>query len=764
MRFLFLCLFLCGFVPWAPAQEKYTLQGTVQYEGQPLQHATVFLKNGAWSGITDSSGRFAIRDLPAGRYHLYVSMAGFQEHHQHITIGSGPDSPLSIALVPNQASLNEVVVTGTMKAVRRTNSPIAVEVYNQQYFRKNPTPSIFESLQMVNGVRPQINCSVCNTGDIHINGLEGPYTMVTIDGMPIVSSLSSVYGLFGIPNQMIEKVEIIKGPASGLYGSEAIGGLINIITKDPARSPRLSMQLMTTSSWEHNADAGVRWKTGSKANALLGVNYFHYANPVDRNGDGFTDVTLQQRISVFNKWQFERKENRVASVAARYFYEDRWGGQMNWNKSFRGSDSIYGESIYTRRFEGIGNYQLPVRPKMMFSFSATTHHQNSFYGSVPYMADQRILFGQLTWNHAFQRHDLLVGAAGRYNYYDDNSTATVDTATGNNQPERYMIPGVFVQDEWKLGAAHHLLLGLRVDHHPAHRQIVTPRIAYKWNRTERQTFRLNAGTGFRVVNLFTEDHAALTGSRAVKILEKLKPEKSYNVNLNFSQQAGSASSRLLLDVSAWYTYFHNQIFADYESDPNQIIYANLRGHAVSKGVSLNAEWNLKQRLKGSAGITLQDVAKFETSEGKARKLRPMLTENFSGTWAISYSFPLPGITIDYTGNVYGPMRLPLLSSLDPRRPESPVWAIQNIQVTKWISSSFEVFGGVKNIFDWTPARNNPFLIARAHDPFDKKVEFDRQGQVRATPENPYALTFDPSYVYASNQGLRAFVGLRMKVN
>lgn len=763
MRLFFFCVFLSGILHQASAQERFILQGTVHYEGQPLQHATVFLKNGAWSGITDSAGRFTIQNLPAGRYHLYISMAGFQEHHQHITVGSKQEPPLSIMLVPNQASLNEVVVTGTMKAVQRSNSAIAVEVYNPQYFKKNPTPSIFEALQMVNGVRPQINCSVCNTGDIHINGLEGPYTMVTIDGMPIVSSLSSVYGLFGIPNQMIEKVEIIKGPASGLYGSEAIGGLINIITKDPKRSPRLSMQLMTTSSWEHNADAGVRWTMGKKANALLGVSYFHYANPLDRNRDGFTDVTLQQRISLFNKWQIERKDNRVASLAARYFYEDRWGGEMRWNKAFRGSDSIYGESIYTRRFEWIGNYQLPVRPKMMFSFSATTHHQNSFYGMVPYMADQRILFGQLTWNQPLLRHDLLVGLAGRYNYYDDNSTATMDTATSGNLPERYFIPGLFVQDEWQLGTAHQLLLGLRVDHHPAHKQILTPRMAYKWNRTDRQTIRLNAGTGFRVVNLFTEDHAALTGSRAVKILEKLKPEKSYNINLHLTQQAGTASDRLVLDVSAWYTYFHNQIIADYETDPNQIIYANLRGHAVSKGVSVNAEWNLKQRLKGSAGITFQDVAKFENNEGKKWKSRPMLTEKFSGTWAISYSFPLPGITIDYTGNIYGPMRLPLLSSLDPRRPESPVWSIQNIQATKWISSSFEIFGGVKNLLNWTPARSNPFLIARAHDPFDKKVVYDPQGQVLPTAENPYALSFDPSYVYASNQGLRVFVGVRMKV-
>lgn len=128
-------------------------------------------------------------------------------------------------------TLNEVVVTGTLKPISRLETAVPVEVYTTTFLKKNPTPNIFEALQNINGVRPQLNCNICNTGDIHINGLEGPYTMVNIDGMPIVSGLSTVYGLTGIPNSLIDRIEIVKGPASSLYGSEAVGGLINIITK-----------------------------------------------------------------------------------------------------------------------------------------------------------------------------------------------------------------------------------------------------------------------------------------------------------------------------------------------------------------------------------------------------------------------------------------------------------------------------------------------------------------------------------------------------
>ncbi len=757
-RFTFLLIISVGSVL---AHGQAILQGIVSGGGQALGSATITL-NKQRPTVTDSAGTFQYTGLRAGKYTVQVTMTGFEPYA--VSIHLKDSTFLSIELQPSSSSLDAVVVSGTMKSVQRLESPIAVEVYSHQFFKKNPAPSVFEALSMVNGVRPQINCNVCNTGDIHINGLEGPYTMVTIDGMPIVSSLSSVYGLFGIPAQMIERVEVVKGPASGLYGSEAIGGLINIITKTPSKAPLFSANVMSTSWQEHLVDIGLKWKLGQSLSSMLGVNYFNYTDPVDRNSDHFTDVTLQHRISIFNKWSLQRPMNRTASFAARYFYENRWGGEMQWNKSNRGGNMIYAESIYTKRWELIGNYQLPVYQNIFFNFSATGHNQDSYYGTTPYVADQKIVFGQATWDKNFGKQSFLLGLAGRYNYYDDNSTATTDTVTKQNVPDKVFLPGVFLQNEWKINAAHRLLVGLRYDHHPVHKTIFTPRLAYKWSINNDQVLRMNAGTGFRVVNLFTEEHAALTGARAVEIKEKLQPEKSYNINFNYNKRLGNRSKAAALDVSAWYTYFHNQIIPDYDTDPNKIIYDNLNGYSVSRGVSANLEFNFWQRLKGNIGVTMQDVAKHEKgNDDKMQKSRPVLTESWSGNWALSYSFPLAGFTIDYTGNIYGPMRLPLASALDPRSPASPVWSLQNIQLTKWFSSKFEIYAGIKNLLNWTPVKNNPFLIARAHDPFDKKVQYDPSGNVLQTPENPYALTFDPGYVYAPNQGIRFFLGVRVNI-
>jgi outer membrane receptor for ferrienterochelin and colicins len=368
----------------------------------------------------------------------------------------------------------------------------------------------------------------------------------------------------------------------------------------------------------------------------------------------------------------------------------------------------------------------------------------------------------LTWDKQIATsHELLSGLALRYNLYDDNSTATIDTLTGMNRPDKTWIPGVFFQDEWTLKNDQTILLGMRYDYHSVHKNIFTPRFAYKIKFNNDQVVRLNAGTGFRVVNIFTEDHAALTGARAVEILSELKPERSQNVNLNYSKQWRKNGNYFNMDAAVWYSHFQNQIIADYDTDPNKIIYDNLKGYAYSKGLTLNTEVNLGQRLKMLAGFTLQDVNRVEDDkDGKSVKIKPVLVEKWSGTWAISYFFPKQNLGIDYTGNIYGPMRLPLLSELDPRQPNSPVWSIQNIQLTKKISKSFEIYGGVKNLLNWTPAKNNPFIIARSHDPFDKNVVFDNSGNAMPTAENPYALTFDPTYVFAPNQGIRLFAGLK----
>jgi outer membrane receptor for ferrienterochelin and colicins len=440
---------------------------------------------------------------------------------------------------------------------------------------------------------------------------------------------------------------------------------------------------------------------------------------------------------------------------------------MRWNKSFRGGDSIYGESIYTKRFELFGTYQLPIKEKVLFQFSLNGHNQNSVYGTTKYLAQQNIGFGQLTWNKRFgNKSDVLFGAALRYTFYDDNTIATsnFDTlnALNNNKPSIIYLPGFFVQDEVSLNEFSKLLVGLRYDYNSLHGNIFTPRINYKISsKNKKNILRLSIGNGYRVVNVFTEDHAALTGARKVEFLSDLKPETSYNGNINFVKKVYMRDKHsITFDASAFHTYFTNKIFADYLTDPNKIIYGNLNGYAVSQGLSLNIDVVLNNGLKILLGGTFMDVN--QTSNGITQ--RQLLTERYTTVWNIGYEIKKIKLWIDYTGNLYGPMKLPVLGDLDPRPVDSKAWSIQNIQLTKKFKKGLEIYGGIKNILNWTPAKNSPFLIARSNDPFDKQVTFDANGQVVATPNNPYALTFDPNYTYAPNQGIRFFLGIRYLLN
>ncbi|MBN7810641.1 TonB-dependent receptor [Algoriphagus sp. H41] len=735
---------------------QQVLRGRVRSSGEALEFANVLIKDKGLGATTDSLGIFEIRNVPAGDYVVQASMLGFAPQSKRVSLPNG-DQELIFELVPLDASLDEVVVSGTMQEVSRLDSPVPVEVYRASFFRANPTPSLFESLQNVNGVRPQINCNVCNTGDIHINGLEGPYTMILIDGMPIVSGLATVYGLTGIPQSLIDRIEVVKGPASTLYGSEAVGGLINVITKRTEVAPVVAADAFVSGWGEVNADLGLKSYFGKSLQSLTGVNLFWYDHPIDNNGDGFTDLTLQKRLSVFQKFQAQRKGGRTFSLAGRYVAEDRWGGQVDWTEADRGGDEVYGESIRTRRWEAFGVYQLPVPGTVNFQYSLNGHKQDSYYGTTAYLADQRIAFGQLTWVKESGKNNLLLGAAYRYTFYDDNTPATEQNGS-ENSPSQIHLPGVFVQNEFKIKPNQSLLAGLRYDHNSLHGSILSPRLNYKLSSLDKSTvLRLSVGNGFRVANVFTEDHAALTGAREVVFAEELAPERSWNANLNLVKKIYSDGGNFFgIDGSVFYTYFTNRIVPDYETNPNQIIYANLDGSAVSKGISLNLDAAWQSGLKVMAGATLMDVSLEENGE----KIRQLLTERFSGVWSIGYEIHPLRLTVDYTGNVYSPMRLPLLGELDDRAEYSPWWSIQNIQLTKALGERWEVYGGVKNLLNFTPPANS---IARAFDPFDKNVVFDDSGQVVPTPDNPQALTFDPTYVYAPNQGIRGFLGLRFTV-
>nr|MBK9652861.1 TonB-dependent receptor [Bacteroidota bacterium] len=690
-------LFLLTIATITAKAQSRSISGSVRdrQTTEALQYSNVQLLGTAIGATTDNNGYFKL-EIPKAHENgkLIATYLGYRADTIQLT---ATKTIYKFNLNVSAGTIKEVVVSGTMKETSKLDSPIPVEVYNPVFFKKNPTPNIFEALTMVNGVQPQLNCNVCSTGDIHINGMEGPYTMVLIDGMPIVSSLSTVYGLAGIPNSMVKRIEIVKGPASALYGSEAVGGLINIITKDPVTAPVLKVDIAGTTWNEYNADVTAKFKV-KKASSLLGINGFYFNTIHDINNDGFTDVTLQKRISIFNKWNFERKSGKPVSIAARFIYENRWGGQTTWTPEFRGTDSIYGESIYTNRAEVIGVYGLPVKHQnIRVEYSYNYHYQDSYYGTIKYKASQHTAFSQLLWDKTIGKHSLLFGVPFRFISYDDNSpaTATTDTLNPTNKPQLTILPGLFVQDEWTINKKLTTLVGMRYDHNNEHGNIFTPRLSFKFRPNNNHTIRLSGGNGYRVVNLFTEDHAALTGAREVVIAEKLRPEQSWNVNLNYVTQIDHRNGFIGIDMSTFYTYFTNKIVGDFNTDPDKIIYDNLKGYAISKGANLNLDFAFTNGLKIILGGTLMDVYQIESDSVGVNVKRPQqFAPKFSSTFAASYTLSKLGLSFDLTGLVKSPMYLPVLPN-DFRPEQSPWFCLVNLQATKKVGNDIEFYGGVK---------------------------------------------------------------------
>lgn len=711
-------------------------------ENRALSYATVLLKGTNFGKTTDNDGKVIFKNLPFGEYQLVVSYLGYLKYEQIISIQEFNTTTFTAQLLKGVDILNEVVITGTQRENRVSESPIKVEILSAKLFQKNPTPNLFQAVEMVNGVKPQLNCNVCNTGDIHINGMEGGYTMILIDGMPIVSGLSTVYGLMGIPNSITDRIEIVKGPASALYGSEAMAGIINVITKNPLENAgQITLEAQGTTWGELTLDGSIALKVGKNVGTLISGNYYKFNQIIDNNNDGFTDLTLQDRFSIFNKWQIKRPENRAATLALRYMQENRWGGETDWTEAFRGTDEIYGESIYTKRFETILNYQLPTKNNIFFQASYNYHDQNSVYGDMPFIGQQHTAFGQL-----FLEKDLsptlhlMTGTALRYNYYNDNTPATV---TADEQ----FFPGLFAQTEWKPNDRNNLLVGLRYDYNVNHGNIVSPRIAYRFDVNKNNQFRINLGTGFRTVYIFTEDHAALSGARDVIITEDLNPERSFNSMLNYILKIPSNNHYWSFDFSAFYNYFTNKIVGDFDENPNQIIYSNLNGNAVTRGLAFNIDYTNAFPLKVNVGLTLMDVFLNEENEdGVLERTDQLFASKWSGNYLVSYTAAPIALTFDLTGSFYGPMRLPIFPN-DFRPEYSSAFTIMNLKISKKLPYGINLYAGVRNILNFIP--DNPIL--RPEDPFDRNID---------NPiTNPNGYTFDPTYNYASLQGINGFFGV-----
>jgi outer membrane receptor for ferrienterochelin and colicins len=746
IRWVIILLLFLPLLSWTQS----SINGKVQDAHGAIPGATIQLIGTTFGAVSDVNGRYEILNIPTGVYSLEIRSVGFKPSTQEIRVTSTPIN-LSSTLTETTLTMDEVVVTGTMRPTFVSQSPVKIDVITSNYLNKfipAASSSIVEGVTLINGVQEVVACGVCFTNSISINGLPGPYTAILMDGTPMYGNLASVYGLNGIPSMIIDRFEVIKGPSSTLYGSEAVAGVINIITKDPSTQPLVSIDIMGTSHLESFGNLSIAPRLG-KSSGFIGVNYAYINDFDDNNGDGFGDNVNLDRVSFFTKWNINRASGKKLSIAGKYYYEDRRNGVREYlqnrnYQSLRGDTQVYGESIYTHRLELFGSYELPAVNHLRMDYSMSTHRQDSYYGNDQYIASQDILFANLIWDKDFDRHQLTGGFSQRLQVYDDNTVAT--EMNGLNHPDRQYIPGVYLQDEWAISERFTLLSGGRLDQYAKHGIIFSPRLSTKYKPGQWTTLRSNFGTGFRIVNLFTEDHAFVTGQRQVVIEEELRPEESYNLSVNANHLYTIGSGQGMVDIDAYFTYFTNKITPDYDQDPQQIVYSNTNGHAISKGIGLNIQHEFKYPLAFNLGFNIQDVT--EKDNGVTSKIP--FAPNWTGILTSNYTFNSSKFSISYTARITGPMSLPTVYDLDdtgvslanPRPTKSAPYGIHNIQVSKEFSDKWSIYGGIQNLFNFT-------------QPWSPLTAFD---DPNASPG--FSDRFDTAYAYAPIHGRELYIGIK----
>ncbi len=703
------------------------VMGMVLAEGKAVPFAQVAVKGYARRTEANADGRYLLARLAEGSYTLLVSSLGYGTSEVGVTVEACETARVDVELESEAIGLNPIVVTATRKQTFVSESPVKVDVVPARFLQSSVSSSLMESIQHVNGLYAQNDCAVCYTNSIRINGMEGPYTSVLIDGQPIMSSLAAVYGLNGINPALIERIEIIKGPSSPLYGSDAMAGVINVITKDPRFAPRLTVDVQRTDHGATSGEFALAPSVGG-VDALLSGSFFRQGEFLDSNDDNFADLSLDTRLTLFGKVHVAVEGGRGLSLIGKYYTEDRFGGVSEWTEADRGSSEVYGESIYTDRFELLGNWGLPLESEdVRLEFSAVHHEQDAAYGDMPYDARQWVLSGTMVWDRTVgQRNDLLVGIGADYEGFDDESPATAE-------PVSHVTPGVFVQNEYSAGSGLKVLGGMRLDHHENHGWIASPRLALKLEAFDATTIRLNAGTGFRVVDLFTEDYATLMHQRRLATARDLDPERSYNLTLNLNQMVRFGNNPMMIDVDGFYTYFTNRIIPDYDTDPNRIIYHNLDGYGITRGVGISVNQNMTVLpLYYTLGVTVQDVFFVD---GGVRE-RELFAADYKGVWSVTYRLADLGLTLDYTGTVVGPMRLPAYDAPFQRPTRSETYSVHNLTGTWEAGDGIELYGGVKNVFDYT--QPSPIV----------------------DPANPFGDHFDTAWVYGPIYGRSLVVGGR----
>lgn len=587
--------------------------------GEHLAYATVALEGTTLGMATDATGHYFLKNLPAGRFTLTASSVGYRTARRQVEVVAGKTLEVNFELESEPLAVDEVVVSASRTAQNRRYAPTLVSVASERLFNATASCNLSETISFQSGLRVENNCGNCGTTQLRINGLEGQYAQVLLDSRPIFSSLAAVYGLEQLPVAMIERVEVIRGGGSALFGSNAIGGVVNIITREPQRnSASLShtTQIIEGGTADFNTALNGSFVSDDYRMGVYLFGMVRSRDSYDRNGDGFSDLPrLNSETAGFRAYYRTSAYTRL-TAEYHHIHEFRRGGNA-FDQPPHLADIA--EQL-NHRIDGGGLsfdwFSRDSRSHLGLYASAQGIVRDSYYGTDrnadAYGATtDRTLVAGAQFDHDFARllflpSKLTVGAEYNYNGLHDRYVGY-----GRDFRQTTRSGGVFFQNEWRSEAVN-LLIGGRLDRHSLmKRPVFSPRVNVRYAPAAWVALRASYSGGYRAPQAYNEDLHIDALDHKISIIRldpNLRPEYSHSLSASadFTRRFGRVQTDLL--VEGFYTMLDDVFTLEKvgEDDRGNIIRErrNASGATVG-GVSAELKAGIPGRFEVQLGYTFQ---------------------------------------------------------------------------------------------------------------------------------------------------------------
>jgi outer membrane receptor for ferrienterochelin and colicins len=755
MRFRFLFFIVSALIFTAPVfanenepdkkpKTDAMLFGHVTSEGEHIPFVTIRIEGTTIATAADATGHFKMANLPVGKLMVVFSAIGYKPYKEEVELVAKESITLFVELEPDNIGIEQVVISANRNEKSRRETPSIVNTINPKLFQRTQNITLSEGLNFSPGLRMENNCQNCGFSQVRMNGLEGPYSQILINSRPVFSGLAGVYGLELIPSNMIERVEVIRGGGSSMYGSSAIAGTINLITKDPIAN------LFSAAVQKGLNGVGNNYTPSNEYNITLngslvnedfktGLTIFGFnrkRDPFDANGDDFSELSSIENVTLGG--QLYQRVGQRGKITADYFHinESRRGG----NKfDLPHHEADISESVDHLINSAAVNYNLLLRDYDKFSVFASAQNvdRDSYYGAEQDLSaygNTKDLTYSLGTQYVRYSDFLLFSPATITSGIESNGGSLTDKKLGYYDPEQDIhfnntlvadqemsTQAAFLQSEWKIEKLV-LSTGLRFDHYNIQDKVqsdnkltgnvLSPRISLLYNFLNHIQFRAGYARGFRAPQIFDEDlHIETSGSRQVlhRNDENLKQETSNSLtaSLDFTNLKGGWQYQFLIE--GFYTQLINP-FANEYGTPDEnglVIYTrtNAEEGANVRGVNLELNASPSSKLQVQSGFTIQKSEFSEPQEfGETRFFR---SPNTYGYLSLNFN-PTMLFGLALTGNYTGPMLVPYFGPRleNPEEGqlnksnsffETGVKLTYDIRITDHVV--VQLNGGVKNLFN-----------------------------------------------------------------